>query len=138
MRTNIDIDDRLMAEAQKAKGTTKKQTVEQALRLMVKCAGSRKSALLSENSAGAVSLPAVERRPLLHNDSDFRPMARHLCWSKCRQRHSPTALRPFALLEALFIQRMFSLRSAYCAWNLNLGVDESCARAQGFRYFRYV
>jgi len=36
MRTNIDIDDRLMAEAQKATGTTKKQTVEQALRLMVK------------------------------------------------------------------------------------------------------
>jgi Arc/MetJ family transcription regulator len=36
MRTNIDIDDRLMAEAQKASGTTKKQTVEQALRLMVK------------------------------------------------------------------------------------------------------
>jgi Arc/MetJ family transcription regulator len=36
MRTNIDIDDGLMAEAQKASGTTKKQTVEQALRLMVK------------------------------------------------------------------------------------------------------
>jgi Arc/MetJ family transcription regulator len=36
MRTNIDIDARLMAEAQKATGTTKKQTVEQALRLMVK------------------------------------------------------------------------------------------------------
>jgi Arc/MetJ family transcription regulator len=36
MRTNIDIDDRLMAEAQKASGTTKKQAVEQALRLMVK------------------------------------------------------------------------------------------------------
>ena len=33
MRTNIDIDDTLMAEAQKASGqTTKKQTVEQALR----------------------------------------------------------------------------------------------------------
>ena len=78
MRTNIDIDDRLMAEAQKAKGTTKKQTVEQALRLMVKCAGSRESALLSEDSAGAVTLPAVERRPLLHNDSDFPPMARHI------------------------------------------------------------
>ena len=37
MRTNIEIDDRLMEEAQKASGlTTKKQTVEQALRLMVK------------------------------------------------------------------------------------------------------
>jgi len=37
MRTNIDIDDALMAEAQKAAGkTTKKQTVEQALRLMIK------------------------------------------------------------------------------------------------------
>jgi Arc/MetJ family transcription regulator len=37
MRTNIDIDDKLMAEAQKASGlATKKQTVEQALRLMVK------------------------------------------------------------------------------------------------------
>jgi Arc/MetJ family transcription regulator len=37
MRTNIEIDDTLMAEAQKASGhATKKQTVEQALRLMVK------------------------------------------------------------------------------------------------------
>ena len=37
MRTNIDIDDKLMAEAQKVSGhTTKKQTVEQALRLMVR------------------------------------------------------------------------------------------------------
>ena len=37
MRTNIEIDDVLMAEAQKASGhATKKQTVEQALRLMVK------------------------------------------------------------------------------------------------------
>jgi len=37
MRTNIDIDDALMAEAQKSSGqTTKKQTVEQALRLMIR------------------------------------------------------------------------------------------------------
>lgn len=37
MRTNIDIDDDLMAEAQKVSGlTTKKQTVEEALRLMVR------------------------------------------------------------------------------------------------------
>jgi len=37
MRTNIEIDDALMAEAQKASGqATKKQTVEQALRLMIK------------------------------------------------------------------------------------------------------
>jgi Arc/MetJ family transcription regulator len=37
MRTNIEIDDRLMAEAQKASGhATKKQTVEEALRLMVR------------------------------------------------------------------------------------------------------
>jgi Arc/MetJ family transcription regulator len=37
MRTNIEIDDALMAEAQKVSGqTTKKQTVEQALRLMIK------------------------------------------------------------------------------------------------------
>jgi Arc/MetJ family transcription regulator len=37
MRTNIEIDDRLMAEAQRASGhATKKQTVEQALRLMIR------------------------------------------------------------------------------------------------------
>src|ERR1019366_9876055 len=37
MRTNIEIDDPLMAEAQKASGhATKKQTVEQALRLMIR------------------------------------------------------------------------------------------------------
>jgi len=37
MRTNIEVDDRLMAEAQKASGqASKKATVEQALRLMVR------------------------------------------------------------------------------------------------------
>jgi Arc/MetJ family transcription regulator len=37
MRTNIDIDDRLMAEAQEVSGqASKKQTVEQALRLMIR------------------------------------------------------------------------------------------------------
>jgi Arc/MetJ family transcription regulator len=37
MRTNIDIDDALMMEAQKVSGhSTKKETVEQALRLMIR------------------------------------------------------------------------------------------------------
>lgn len=37
MRTNIDIDDALMTEAQKASGqATKKATVEEALRLMIR------------------------------------------------------------------------------------------------------
>lgn len=37
MRTNIDIDDALMAQAQKASGcATKKQTVEEGLRLLIK------------------------------------------------------------------------------------------------------
>jgi Arc/MetJ family transcription regulator len=37
MRTNIDIDDALMVEAQRASGhETKKATVEEALRLMIK------------------------------------------------------------------------------------------------------
>jgi Arc/MetJ family transcription regulator len=37
MRTNIDIDDALMVEAQKVSGQpTKKQTVEEALRLMIR------------------------------------------------------------------------------------------------------
>ena len=37
MRINIEIDDTLMAEARKASGqATKKQTVEQALRLMIR------------------------------------------------------------------------------------------------------
>jgi Arc/MetJ family transcription regulator len=37
MRTNIEIDDALTAEAQRASGlTSKKQTVEEALRLMIR------------------------------------------------------------------------------------------------------
>jgi Arc/MetJ family transcription regulator len=37
MRTNIEIDDALMAQARKAAGhATKKQTVEEALRLMIR------------------------------------------------------------------------------------------------------
>jgi Arc/MetJ family transcription regulator len=40
MRTNIDIDEDLMAEAQKVSGqATKKQTVEEALRLMIRLRG---------------------------------------------------------------------------------------------------
>ena len=40
MRTNIDIDDALMADAQKASGgATKKQTVKEALRLMIRLRG---------------------------------------------------------------------------------------------------
>jgi len=43
MRTNIEIDDVLMAEAQKASGhATKKQTVEEALRLMIRLHGQKK------------------------------------------------------------------------------------------------
>ena len=46
MRTNIEIDDMLMAEAQKAAGqATKKDTVEQALRLMVRLKKQRDVAL---------------------------------------------------------------------------------------------
>jgi Arc/MetJ family transcription regulator len=46
MRTNIEIDDTLMAEAQEAAGqATKKDTVEQALRLMVRLKKQRDVAL---------------------------------------------------------------------------------------------
>lgn len=44
MRTNIDIDDRLLQEAMKVTGQkTKKATVEEALRLIVKRAGQRQA-----------------------------------------------------------------------------------------------
>lgn len=44
MRTNIDIDDDLMAEAMKATGKkTKKATVEEALRMVVRQAGQRRA-----------------------------------------------------------------------------------------------
>ncbi|MGN6467949.1 MAG: type II toxin-antitoxin system VapB family antitoxin [Rhizobiaceae bacterium] len=44
MRTNIDIDDRLLKEAMKATGQkTKKATVEEALREIVKIAGQRQA-----------------------------------------------------------------------------------------------
>jgi Arc/MetJ family transcription regulator len=36
VRTTIEINDALMTEAQKASGQTKKQTIEQALRLLVR------------------------------------------------------------------------------------------------------
>lgn len=40
MRTNIDIDDELMAAAQKVSGlTTKRATVEEALRLLIRVRG---------------------------------------------------------------------------------------------------
>lgn len=45
MRTNIDIDDALMAEAQSLSGqATKKRTVEEALRLMIRLRRQREAA----------------------------------------------------------------------------------------------
>jgi Arc/MetJ family transcription regulator len=102
MRTNIDIDDALMAEAQKASGqATKKRTVEQALRLMIRLRRQkevdaafgkyrwrgnlaaislrRRGITIRKNIDLLIGTWCVENRaPLLHNDSDFRPMARHL------------------------------------------------------------
>ena len=66
MRTTIEIDDALMAEAQKASGNrNKKQTVEEALHLMVRLRGQQEAVLLSENSAGAAISLAVttDERP---------------------------------------------------------------------------
>ena len=43
MRTNIEIDDKLMADALKASGAkTKRETVEEALRLLVRTHGQRR------------------------------------------------------------------------------------------------
>jgi len=56
MRTNIEIDDILMREAQKVSGhPTKKQTVEEALRLMINCGGNMRSTPPSADTAGAVT-----------------------------------------------------------------------------------
>ena len=53
MRTNIDIDNRLMAEAQRLSGhSTKKQTVEQALRLMVRLGRQHEVSAAFGESAG--------------------------------------------------------------------------------------
>ena len=55
MLTNIEIDDVLMREAQKASGhATKKQTVEEALRLMIS-GGNMKSTPPSADSAGVAT-----------------------------------------------------------------------------------
>jgi Arc/MetJ family transcription regulator len=56
MRTTIEIDDDLMAEAQKAsRQVTKKQTVEHALRLLIRCNGNTRSAPLLAAIAGAAT-----------------------------------------------------------------------------------
>ena len=63
MRTNIEIDDALMEQAQKASGNrNKKQTVEQALRLdgeAARAAGGRR--LRSASTAGAAISPGSQR-----------------------------------------------------------------------------
>jgi Arc/MetJ family transcription regulator len=62
MRTNIEIDDTLMAEAQKASGqATKKDTVAQALRLLIRLQQQKESAPRSANIAGVASLPGAVR-----------------------------------------------------------------------------
>jgi len=55
MRTNIEIDDKLMAEAQKASGQPiKRATVEEALRLLVRLRRQQDVARLSASILGAV------------------------------------------------------------------------------------
>jgi Arc/MetJ family transcription regulator len=62
-RTNIEIDDALMAEAQKASGhATKKQTVEQALRLMIKLQRQRRSTRLSATPLARQTSPSRKGR----------------------------------------------------------------------------
>jgi Arc/MetJ family transcription regulator len=92
VRTNIEIDDALMEQAQKASGNrNKKQTVEQALRLMVRLRGQqevdaafgryrwRGSLVRSRKGWGTGDRWCINNRgPLLRNDGDFRPMARYL------------------------------------------------------------
>jgi Arc/MetJ family transcription regulator len=56
MRTNIEIDDALMAEAQKVCGhATKKEIVEQALRLMIRLQRQREATRPSASTAGAAT-----------------------------------------------------------------------------------
>jgi Arc/MetJ family transcription regulator len=58
MRINIEIDDALMAEAQQACGhATKKQAIEQALRLMIRLYRQGRSARRSVNTAGVAIWP---------------------------------------------------------------------------------
>ena len=62
MRTNIDIDDDLLAEAMKAAGlTTKKATVEEALRRLVKSSGSGGQSRIRRVSAGSGDLHAMRQ-----------------------------------------------------------------------------
>ena len=64
MRTNIDIDDALVAQAQKVSGyATKTQTVEQALRLMIKRSDSARSRGRT-NTSGA-QMPSQARSSIV-------------------------------------------------------------------------
>lgn len=57
MRTNIVIDDDLMTSALKASGKkTKKDTIEEALRLLVQIRGRREIRKFRENSSGRETL----------------------------------------------------------------------------------
>jgi len=58
MRTNIEIDDRLMKQAMKATGAkTKRETVEQALKLMVRLDRQEK---LLHRARGSISWSEIE------------------------------------------------------------------------------
>jgi Arc/MetJ family transcription regulator len=79
MRINVEIDDTLMAETQKACGqATKKQTVEQALRLMIRLLQQRDIDLALANISGAATSPVAAKGEGL-GDS-------------CRQQHAPCTL----------------------------------------------
>jgi Arc/MetJ family transcription regulator len=82
MRTTIEIDDALMAEAQKASGQTKKQTVEQALRLLVRLRRQSEVGAAFASTVGAV----ISREAAKAAEPDDGEAARHRQSSALLQR----------------------------------------------------
>ena len=90
MRTNIDIDDTLMAEAQKASGkTTKKDTVEQALRLMIRLRQQQDVALRSANTAGEEIWAGAGRDAEAGDGGRQQRLDRLPQWPQGRSRRTP-------------------------------------------------
>ncbi len=92
MRTNIDIDDRLMRDAIRASGErTKRAVVERALRLLVQTraqAGIRRLRGKIQWQGDLIATFCLTRgHALLHNDRNFDPFEEHL---------GLTVIHPFA------------------------------------------
>ncbi len=130
MRTNIEIDDTLMAEAQRACGqATKKQTVDQALRLMMRLRQQRDVDWLSARTAGAATLCGAAKGDGSGDCCRAQCLDRFSQWPECAP--CPALRAVLAINESANSQQEPAMGVA----TANVDCEQRCAACQTQRKY---